>query len=150
MEKELIADIRQFNRFYTNVLGLLDQHVLDTAYSFTESRVLVEIGLLDECIANQLVERLVIDRSYMSRIIKKFVRDGLLIKIPSTTDSRTSLLRLTEQGQALFQELNKKSDEQIVRLFHNLSQQELQEIQASMNCIHRKLAKVGNENDDTI
>lgn len=150
MEKELIADIRQFNRFYTNVLGLLDQHVLDTAYSFTESRVLVEIGLLGECIANQLVERLIIDRSYMSRIIKKFVRDGLLIKIPSTTDSRTSLLRLTEKGQALFQELNEKSDEQIMQLFHSLSQQELQEIQASMNCIHGKLAKVRNENDDTI
>lgn len=73
----MIADMRRFNRFYTNILGVLDRHVLDSGYSFTEARVIIEIGLIEPCIANTLVESLKIDRSYMSRIIAKFCKRGL-------------------------------------------------------------------------
>lgn len=120
----IIADIRHFNRFYTKILGVLDRHVLDTGYSLTEARVLIEIGLLQPCIANHLVDKLEIDRSYMSRIIAKLSKDGLLIKENSSLDNRTSLIQLTPKGTVLFNQLNEKSDEQIVRLLQGLSQKE--------------------------
>ncbi|MFJ5790410.1 MarR family winged helix-turn-helix transcriptional regulator [Lysinibacillus sp. NPDC093197] len=135
----IIADIRQFNRFYTNLLGLLDKHVLDTGYSFTEARVIVEIGLLEQCISNNLVENLNIDRSYMSRIITKLSNDGLISKESSILDNRTKLIRLTPKGLALFDQLNEKSDEQIVKLLQGLSPMEINEIHASMLMIQKKL-----------
>ncbi|MEK5333741.1 MarR family winged helix-turn-helix transcriptional regulator [Lysinibacillus sp. FSL W8-0992] len=135
----IIADIRQFNRFYTNLLGLLDKHVLDTGYSFTEARVIVEIGLLEQCISNNLVENLNIDRSYMSRIITKLSNDGLISKESSILDNRTKLIRLTPKGLALFDQLNEKSDEQIVKLLQGLSPMETKEIHASMLMIQKKL-----------
>ena len=139
LNKTIIADIRKFNRFYTNILGVLDKHVLETGYSLTEARVLLEIGFMEQCIANHLVDKLKIDRSYMSRIIAKLSKDGLLSKENSTSDSRTSLIRLTPKGTALFHQLNEKSDEQIVRLFQGLSEKEMKEIHAAMLFIQKKL-----------
>ena len=39
-----IADVRQFNRFYTRQIGLLRGGVVGTAFSLTEGRVLYELG----------------------------------------------------------------------------------------------------------
>ena len=36
-----VARIRSFNRFYTNILGLLNRHILDSDLSLTEARVLL-------------------------------------------------------------------------------------------------------------
>lgn len=138
-KNRIIADIRQFNRFYTNILGLLDKHVLDTGYSFTEARVILEIGFLEECIANHLVENLEIDRSYMSRILNKLRKDDLIDKELSTRDNRTSIIRLTAKGIALFQQLNEKSDQQIVKLLQNLTQEEIKEIHVAMLFLQQKL-----------
>ncbi|MFE4243347.1 MarR family winged helix-turn-helix transcriptional regulator [Peribacillus butanolivorans] len=138
-----IADIRRFNRFYTNILGVLDKHIFDTGYSLTEARVVLEIGMMEQCIANNLVDKLEIDRSYMSRIINKLSKDGLVIKENSTLDNRTSLIRLTPKGMTLFNQLNERSDEQLVRLFQGLSQNEIKEIHASMMFIQKKLDSLG-------
>ncbi|MBO0998492.1 winged helix-turn-helix transcriptional regulator [Bacillus sp. SD075] len=143
INKNTIADIRQFNRFYTNILGVLDKHILDTGYSFTEARVILEIGLMEQCIANNLVDKLEIDRSYMSRIITKLCKDGLVIKENSILDNRTSLIRLTPKGITLFNQINEKSDKQLVRLFQGLSQNEIKEIHASMMFIQQKLDSLG-------
>jgi DNA-binding MarR family transcriptional regulator len=142
VNENIIADIRQFNRFYTNRLGVLDRHVLDTGYSLTEARVIIEIGIMEQCIANNLVDILEIDRSYMSRIIAKLYKDGLLIKKKITLDNRTSLISLTSKGTALYNQLNEKSDEQIVRLVQGLSQKEIKEIHASMLLIQKKLDRL--------
>jgi DNA-binding MarR family transcriptional regulator len=138
----IIADIRRFNRFYTNRLGVLDRHVLDTGYSLTEARVIIEIGIMEQCIANNLVDILEIDRSYMSRIIAKLYKDGLLIKKKIALDNRTSLISLTSKGTALYNQLNEKSDEQIVRLVQGLSQKEIKEIHDSMLLIQKKLDRL--------
>lgn len=78
-EIDIITEIRGFNRFYTSILGLLDQHILDSGYSLTEARVLFEISKTECCTANQLCSILDIDRSYMSRIIRKFEEKGYRI-----------------------------------------------------------------------
>ncbi|WP_148357651.1 MarR family winged helix-turn-helix transcriptional regulator [Peribacillus simplex] len=150
INKNTIADIRQFNRFYTNILGLFDKHILDTGYSFTEARVLLEIGLLEQCIANNLVDKLKIDRSYMSRIIAKLSKDGLVIKENSTLDSRTSLIRLTPKGITIFNQINEKSNVQVMNLFRGLSEKEIKEIHASMMFIQKKLDSLEGLQDDTI
>lgn len=146
----IIKDIREFNRFYTNILGLLDKHVLDTGYSFTEARVIVEIGLMGQCIANNLVDKLDIDRSYMSRIIAKLSKDGLLVKENSAVDNRISLIRLTQKGIALFNQLNEKSDIQIRRLLQGLCEKEIKEIHQAMLFIQKKFNRLERLSNDTI
>ncbi|GED31170.1 MarR family winged helix-turn-helix transcriptional regulator [Brevibacillus centrosporus] len=150
LDEGIIADIRQFNRFYTNILGVLNKHVLDTGYTLTEARVVLEIGFMEPCIANQLVEKLDMDRSYMSRIISKLQKDGLLEKESSPLDNRTSLIRLTPKGAELFQQLNERSDEQIERLLDGLSPTEITEVRSSMLFIQSKMNRLERAQNDSI
>src|SRR5512138_3135839 len=94
-----IDRIRGFNRFYTNVIGLLDQRFLDTPFSLTEGRVLYEISHMETCSAKKIRENIVIDEGYLSRIINKFVKQGLIRKSPSSQDKRLHLILLTEKGK---------------------------------------------------
>ncbi|WP_256984397.1 MULTISPECIES: MarR family winged helix-turn-helix transcriptional regulator [Paenibacillus] len=141
----MLTEMRRFNRFYTNILGVLDKHILGTGYSFAEARVIIEIGIQGESIANNLVDTLMIDRSYMSRIVSKLTKEGLLMKVDSAADSRVSLIRLTEKGQELYSELNERSDQQIVKLMHGLDEEEIGEVYASMMNIQDKLNKRAGE-----
>lgn len=141
----MLTEMRRFNRFYTNILGVLDKHILGTGYSFAEARVIIEIGIQGESIANNLVDTLTIDRSYMSRIVSKLTREGLLMKVDSAADSRVSLIRLTEKGQELYGELNERSDQQIVKLMQDLDEEEFREVYASMMNIQDKLNKRAGE-----
>ncbi|WP_236642121.1 MULTISPECIES: MarR family winged helix-turn-helix transcriptional regulator [unclassified Paenibacillus] len=141
----MLTEMRRFNRFYTNILGVLDKHILGTGYSFAEARVIIEIGIQGESIANNLVDTLTIDRSYMSRIVSKLTKEGLLMKVDSAADSRVSLIRLTEKGQELYSELNERSDQQFVKLMHGLDEEEIREVYASMMNIQDKLNKRAGE-----
>ncbi|MGE7859672.1 MarR family winged helix-turn-helix transcriptional regulator [Bacillus mobilis] len=141
MDKKIIYDIRQFNRFYTKVLGLFNNQILDTDYSLTETRILFEISERTECIANTLVQELNIDRSYMSRILRRFEKEELIEKRSSLKDSRKNLLFLTKKGEELLHIIHIQSDEQINQLFNGLSDSEINEIRISMMIIKEKLNK---------
>ncbi|MBV4433874.1 MarR family transcriptional regulator [Clostridium tyrobutyricum] len=64
-----------FSRFYTNILGLLDQSVLDSSYSITEVHIIFEINEIDKCTANNLINKLGVDKGYLSRILNHLKED---------------------------------------------------------------------------
>ena len=96
-----IEKIRSFNRFYTNIIGLLDQHFLDTPFSLTEGRVLYEIRHMEECSAKKIRENINIDEGYLSRIIDKFIKKGLITKTPSRDDKRLHIIVLARHRALL-------------------------------------------------
>ncbi len=73
---ETVYKIREFNRFYTVLLGLLDRNFLNSEYSVTEIRILFELENNDGCSAVDLIEKLYIDKGYLSRLIKGFIVRG--------------------------------------------------------------------------
>ena len=73
-----IADIQGFNKVYQNLLKQIDSAILETGYTLTEKDVLLEISKTERCTANILIHQLSIDRSYMSRMIAKFEKHGLI------------------------------------------------------------------------
>lgn len=141
---DIIVKIRSFNRFYTNVLGLLDQHILDSGYSLTEVRVLLEISKVEHCTANTLVNQLEIDRSYMSRIIKRMEKDELITKVQSEQDNRGNFISLTEKGRQVIGVLNKKSDEQIASFIQNLNANEVSTVLEAMKIMKNRISEIIN------
>ena len=138
---DAIRDIRNFNRYYTNVLGLLDRHVLDSGFSLTEARILYELHATGQGMANALSANLQIDKSYLSRILAGFVRQGLIRKEVSGDDSRVYAIELTEKGKACYRELNEKSDQQMRRLLLPLSDAECGRVCDAMDTIQQCFAK---------
>ncbi|HBE77463.1 MAG TPA: MarR family transcriptional regulator [Firmicutes bacterium] len=126
MNQQIISDIRRFNRFYTNIIGLLDQHILDSSFSLAEARILLEISQAEECTATKLMGQLKMDKGYLSRILKRFDNDKLIIKEKSPLDNRCSFLSLSEKGKKVFSKLNESSTQQIHSLIKDLSVEEQQ------------------------
>ncbi len=135
----LVSEIRSFNRFYTKVLGLLEKHILDSPYSLTEARILLEISKIRDCTANKLISKLDIDRGYMSRVLKSFERDGLVERSGSSGDRRIMLLKLTGKGRSILAELEERSGKQVESLIGHLTESEGQELAISMRNIKNSL-----------
>jgi DNA-binding MarR family transcriptional regulator len=142
-DQELINQIRSFNRFYTNIIGLLDQHFLDSPFSLTEGRVLYEICNTEECSAKKIRERILIDEGYLSRILDGFSKRGLIKKTPSLKDGRLRIIVPTEKGKREFQSLNENSNRLISQLIEKLSETERADLLNKMEGIRALLEKTG-------
>ena len=140
-DQELIDRIRSFNRFYTNIIGLLDQHFLDSPFSLTEGRVLYEICNAEECSAKKIRESIVIDEGYLSRILDSFVKRGLIRKTASQMDGRLRIIVPTEKGKREFSNLNDNSNKLISQMIEKFSEEEREDLLNKMEEIRALLEK---------
>jgi DNA-binding MarR family transcriptional regulator/N-acetylglutamate synthase-like GNAT family acetyltransferase len=101
--------VRAFNRFYTQKIGVLDEGYLDTGYPVAALRVVFEIGQRGQAIAAGLARDLDLDQGYVSRLVKRLRRDGLVDTAPSPIDRRQAVLSLTDEGQSLFARIDQRS-----------------------------------------
>jgi Transcriptional regulators len=140
-DQELIDRVRSFNRFYTNIIGLLDQHFLDSPFSLTEGRVLYEICNTEGCSAKKIREKIVIDEGYLSRILDSFSKRGLIKKTPSSNDGRLWIIAPTEKGKREFARLNDNSNLLISQMIEKLSEEERADLLIKMEGIRILLEK---------
>lgn len=138
MKKEDIYNIREFDRFYTNVLQLTDKYHLHTKFTILESRILLEINRGVNT-ANQLLNLLKLDKGYISRVLKKLETENLITKKADSKDLRIKVLALTEDGNRALEDINQRADNQIDKLFSNVSESEIPEIIEAMKKIQTKL-----------
>jgi DNA-binding MarR family transcriptional regulator len=139
--QEMIDKIRSFNRFYTNIIGLLDQHYLESPFSLTEGRVLYEICNTENCSAKKIREQIVIDEGYLSRILDNFVKQGLIKKNRSSNDGRLWVIVPTEKGRKEFARLNDNSNRLIAQMIEKLSEEEQADLLKNMERIRALLEK---------
>ncbi len=136
-----VEKIREFNRFYLPVMDILDSCYLDSDYSVTEVRILYEIYGNEKCTANLIVGKLHIDKSYLSRILKKLEMDGILIKKVSEDDTRSMEISLTEKGVNCCKELVERANSEIFALLEKLTDAECRKIEAAMDTITKLVSK---------
>lgn len=145
MTNRFIQEVRAFNRFYTNVIGLLDRHILKSRFSLPEVRVLFELFHNPGLSASGITNLIEIDKGYLSRILSKLTKRGLVAKSVSSRDSRMTVLELTAKGKKEFSQLNEASDNQIRNIFKNMTTTELEKLSISMleiqQIIHRNVDK---------
>jgi DNA-binding MarR family transcriptional regulator/GNAT superfamily N-acetyltransferase len=130
-----VAAVREFTRFYTNLLGLLREGLLDSPYSMTEARVLFELARQDEVEAAHLRRWLDIDAGYLSRLLARFGADGLVTKARSPADGRRQVIGLTPAGRAVFATLDARSGDQIRALLAGLTPAGRERLTAAMASI---------------
>ncbi|MFI5804316.1 GNAT family N-acetyltransferase [Streptomyces sp. NPDC051561] len=109
-----IHEMRAFNRFYTHTIGALDySRHLSAPYTLTESRVLYELAHASHTDAADLRARLRLDAGYLSRLLTKFERDGLVARKASPRDPRRQRVTLTPRGREVASLLDERAREAV-------------------------------------
>jgi DNA-binding MarR family transcriptional regulator len=148
MIPKAVDRIRNFNRFYTNLIGVLDRTILESPFSLSEARVLYELNHVDACTARDIMRRLTMDEGYLSRILDRFIREGLIKKIRSDSDGRAFLLSVTTKGRSQFVKINTASAEGIQKIISHLSEKQLEDLLLMMDQV-QKLLTHPNEKANT-
>jgi len=139
-EARRVAAVRRFNRFYTHKLGVLQRGWLDSPYSLTEARVLYEIRERKRATASDIARDLDLDAGYLSRILRRFHRLGLLRKDVSPDDGRQSFLSMTAHGRRAFAPLETRSQRQVGALLNRLSVPEQDRLVGAMRMVETMIA----------
>jgi DNA-binding MarR family transcriptional regulator/GNAT superfamily N-acetyltransferase len=136
-----IAAIRRFNRFYTVKLGVLSDPFLNTSFSLTEARVLHALAHRDGATATWLGRELDLDAGYLSRILRDFERQGLILRSLSPQDGRQAMISLTADGRDAFEPLNKASQAAIGTMLAPLADSDQDRLVAAMRVISALLGE---------
>ena len=130
-----VAAVRAFNRFYTNMIGLLRGKYLDTPYSLTEARLLFELGQRDESEVSDLRRTVDIDAGYMSRLLTRFESDGLISRQRSAEDGRRQVIRLADGGRSAVAGLDARSADQTADMLAGVGAEDLRRLLDAMRVI---------------
>ena len=135
----LVDEIRGFNRFYTQKIGLLAEHLPDSDLSLPEARILYELAQREEQTAADLTRELHMDKAHVSRIVGRFRARGLLESRVSPTHGRHVLLSLTPAGRAMFATIDAGSRSAMDRVLSLLDQDARTRLGGAMEEIRRSL-----------
>ena len=99
LTKDPVAAVRRFNRFYSRRMGALDEAHLGSPYGLAEMRVLYEVAQTPDGVSPKaLAASTGLDNGYLSRILKRFEAEGLMVREPSRHDGRSVMVWLSSQG----------------------------------------------------
>ena len=138
--KSQIASVRRFNRFYTREVGALRKNFLDTPWSLGEMRVLFEIANGAEVTASDIAKALDFDAAYLSRMLARFEKDGLVTRTRSDADGRVSYLGLSTKGRTRFAAANARQLEQTTTMLARLGGAEREWLVGAMQAIEALVA----------
>ncbi|RWL99691.1 MAG: winged helix-turn-helix transcriptional regulator [Mesorhizobium sp.] len=152
----LVDDIRRFNRFYTGLVGLLDETLMQSPYTLIEARVLFELGRrpriagggagflsrmfhLDLApVASELASELRLAPGYLMRILRKFTAMGLA-EMRNGPENGLPVLSLTSRGKAALADLEGATDRDLARLIARLEDKEAMELSDALSRVTRLL-----------
>jgi DNA-binding MarR family transcriptional regulator/N-acetylglutamate synthase-like GNAT family acetyltransferase len=120
-EIDTVAAVRRFNRFYTRAIGVLERSYLGSPYGLAENRVLWEIANAPGVTPGAIAATLGLDAGYLSRMLARLEKDGLVARQRSRSDGRSVTLSLTEAGRATFAVLDARSAALVEELMGRLS-----------------------------
>ncbi|OEO31548.1 hypothetical protein VW23_015605 [Devosia insulae DS-56] len=137
MDDQQIAEIRRFNRAFARWLGLFDEHYSRTDYSPAESRLFYELAAAGHTNGANLARSMGVDPAYLSRMLQKFVSEGLVAVSPSISDRRRNQLALTPDGDRAAASVEAAANGAIADLVAPLSETERRELVSAMQTIAR-------------
>ena len=143
-----IAAVRRFNRFHTRLVGALNESMLTSEYTLPQVRILYEVANApggQPVSAAKLRRDLALDAGYLSRLIAGLEKKGLLVRTPAPDNAKRLLLTLTDDGKAVFADLNAMSAAEVATLLSDLSEGEQRQLVGAMDRVRRLL---GNDDGD--
>jgi DNA-binding MarR family transcriptional regulator/GNAT superfamily N-acetyltransferase len=139
--EDRVAAVRAFNRFYTARIGVLRDGLLRTPHSLTEARVLYELGQRQVTEVADLRREMDIDAGFLSRLLGRLQRNGLVARERSEDDARRQRVRLTDEGRAAFAELDRRSTDEVGAVLDGLSEDDQRRLVGAMDAVREVLTQ---------
>jgi DNA-binding MarR family transcriptional regulator/GNAT superfamily N-acetyltransferase len=144
MPRDVVDQVRSFNRTVTERVGALNDHFLGGDRPLGEARLLWEIGL-EGCEVRLLRARLALDSGYLSRLLRNLEAAGLVTVTASDADRRIRVAQLTAKGRAERAALDERSDSLAESLLAPLSAKQRDRLVAAMGEVERLLTSTSAE-----
>ena len=137
--QDQVAAVRNFSRFYTRKLGIIEPKLLDSPWTLQEARIIYEIAQHQSCTATDLAGALGLDAGFLSRTLQTLQRRQIVARKPSRTDRRVNELALTAKGRAAFAELDTRSRRAVAALLDGLEEEKRAAVVDAMSTIEQTL-----------
>ena len=131
--------LRQFNRFYTRRLGLLNAGHLGSPFSLAEVRVLYELAHREQPTASDIATALAMDEGYLSRLLRRLRQQGLVRARAAPHDGRQRWLALTSRGRKAFETLDARATDDVAGLIQDLTPPEQQQLVSAVTTVEALL-----------
>jgi DNA-binding MarR family transcriptional regulator len=99
LEEPLIDDVRAASRQMVRELGFMETTLAATDYPPSAVHTILEIGIRGPMTAVQLAQFLHLEKSSVSRLVRKLIESGELKEMSDAEDARIKPLALTGRGQ---------------------------------------------------
>jgi DNA-binding MarR family transcriptional regulator/ribosomal protein S18 acetylase RimI-like enzyme len=99
LSKEAVNELRHNARSVVRELGLLNDAYFEIGVTLAERHLLIELTMYPSLTMGEIAERLLLDKSTISRLISKAVKKGYVECVTDEKDKRKRFLQLTEKGK---------------------------------------------------
>ncbi|WP_413993524.1 GNAT family N-acetyltransferase [Labrys okinawensis] len=134
-----IDDVRDFNRFYTQKIRLLDRNLPASPLPLPEARIVYEVAKAGEQTAADIGRRLDMDKAHLSRIVARLRAANLVVTRTDPDHARRSLLSLTPEGHAVFARMEAGTIAQLDGLLTEVDEQDRGRLVEAMRQIKQLL-----------
>jgi len=141
----LIDDIRAASRLMVRELGFMDATVAASDYPPSAVHTILEIGIRGPMKSGELGDFLRLEKSSVSRLVRKLIDCGELSETPDADDARSKRLSLTAKGRRTMAALHAFGRQQVSGALAVLTEAEQRKVREGMMLYARALRQSRNE-----
>jgi DNA-binding MarR family transcriptional regulator len=144
----LIDDIRAASRQMVRELGFMDATLAATDYPPSAVHAILEIGIRGPMTAMHLGDVLHLEKSSVSRMVRKLIENGELKETVDLDDARIKPLSLTAKGRRTLSALHEFGRHQVVGALAPLSKAEQRIVRDGLMLYARALQAMRSAEDE--
>jgi DNA-binding MarR family transcriptional regulator len=134
--KNKAQQLREIVRIFERWIGLIDESQMDCCnISLAQCHALVEIGRAGNISLNDLSQILGLDNSTMSRTVNNLVETNQVARIENPNDRRYITIKLTKQGTAHFQAIEKMMNEYFEDILQAIPEEKQNQVLESLQLL---------------
>jgi DNA-binding MarR family transcriptional regulator len=138
-DASLIDDVRSASRQMVRELGFMEATLAATDYPPSAVHTLLEIGARGPMTSVQLAECLGLEKSSVSRMVRKLIECGELKETSDTGDARIKPLSLTSKGRRTLAAIHDFARRQVSNALERLTEAERRTVREGLMLYARAL-----------
>jgi DNA-binding MarR family transcriptional regulator/GNAT superfamily N-acetyltransferase len=131
-KSSLVSEIRSASRDLVREFGFMNRTVAGTDLSVSAVHAIIEIGKADGLSSKDLSDRLILEKSTVSRLVKSLVDRKEIHEVRSKDDARMKYLHLTSRGRATLNIIDNYAEAQVSAALGQLDQPSRQGVLAGL------------------